>query len=156
VYPLVAYSLLSCSSPACGDAGCQNVTRAVARTGTSAAAGSGVLDRRSSASRAATTQVDLGIPLVLKRSAHVAARSIPTARAGSAPAATHTIFEARLSLVRDRGPDLAIYRKAWRVRDTGGPYAKNQFSLDFVRQLTCPAEATMPFQPGGTVQRCRR
>jgi transposase len=56
------------------------------------------------------------------------------------------------ALVRDRGPDLAIYCKGWRVRDTGGRYAKNQFSLDFARQLTCPAEAAMPFQPGRTAR----
>jgi hypothetical protein len=56
------------------------------------------------------------------------------------------------ALVRDRGPDLAIYCKAWRVRNTGGRYAKDQFSLDFAAgQLTCPAGVTMPFQPGKTV-----
>jgi transposase len=44
------------------------------------------------------------------------------------------------ALVRDRGPDLAIYCKAWRVRNTGGRYAKDQFTLDFAAgQLTCPA-----------------
>jgi hypothetical protein len=43
-------------------------------------------------------------------------------------------------LVRDRGPDLAIFCKAWRVRNTGGRYAKTDFALDFTtRQLTCPA-----------------
>jgi DDE family transposase/transposase-like protein DUF772 len=56
------------------------------------------------------------------------------------------------ALVRDRGPDLAIYCKAWRVRNTGGRYAKDQFTLDFAAgQLTCPAGASMPFQPGKTV-----
>jgi Transposase DDE domain len=55
-------------------------------------------------------------------------------------------------LVRDRGPDLAIYCKAWRVRNTGGRYAKSQFTLDFgAGQLTCPAGVSMPFQPGTTV-----
>ena len=34
-------------------------------------------------------------------------------------------------LVRDRGPDLAIYCKAWRVRNTTGRYAKDQFSIGF-------------------------
>ena len=44
------------------------------------------------------------------------------------------------ALVRDRGPDLAIFCKAWRVRNTGGRFAKDQFSLDFgAGQLTCPA-----------------
>ncbi len=44
------------------------------------------------------------------------------------------------ALVRDRGPDLAIFCKAWRVRNTGGRFAKDQFTLDFAAgQLTCPA-----------------
>ena len=57
------------------------------------------------------------------------------------------------ALVRDRGPDLAIFCKAWRVRNTGGRFAKDQFSLDFAAgQLTCPAGAAMPFEPGRTVR----
>jgi hypothetical protein len=56
------------------------------------------------------------------------------------------------ALVRDRGPDLAIFCKAWRVRNTAGRFAKGQFTLDFdAGQLTCPAGASMPFQPGKTV-----
>jgi DDE family transposase/transposase-like protein DUF772 len=56
-------------------------------------------------------------------------------------------------LVRDRGPDLAIYCKAWRVRSTGGRFAKDQFSIDFTAgQLTCPAGVAMPFAPGKTVR----
>ena len=56
------------------------------------------------------------------------------------------------ALVRDRGPDLAIFCKAWRVRNTGGRFAKDQFTLDFAAgQLTCPAGAAMPFEPGKTV-----
>jgi transposase len=40
-------------------------------------------------------------------------------------------------LVRDRGPGLAIDCKAWRVRNTGGRYAKDRFTLDFgTGQLT--------------------
>ena len=55
-------------------------------------------------------------------------------------------------LVRDRGPDLAIFCKAWRVRNTGGCYAKTGFALDFTaRQLRCPAGVTMAFEPGKTV-----
>jgi transposase len=55
-------------------------------------------------------------------------------------------------LVRDRGPDLAVLCKAWRVRNTGGRLAKDQFTLDFAAgQLTCPAGVSMPFQPGKTV-----
>jgi len=57
------------------------------------------------------------------------------------------------ALVRDRGPDRAIYCKAWRVRNTGGRYAKDQFTLDFAAgQLTCPAGVAMPFAPGRTVR----
>jgi Transposase DDE domain/Transposase domain (DUF772) len=55
-------------------------------------------------------------------------------------------------LVRDRGPDLAIYCKAWRVRNTTGRYPKTDFALNFTtRQLTCPAGVTMAFEPGTTV-----
>jgi transposase len=57
------------------------------------------------------------------------------------------------ALVRDRGPDLAIFCKAWRVRNTGGRFAKDQFSLDFdTGQLTCPAGVAMPFEPGKIVR----
>jgi hypothetical protein len=57
------------------------------------------------------------------------------------------------ALVRDRGPDLAVFCKAWRVRNTGGRFAKDQFSLDFAAgQLTCPAGVSMPFQAGRTVR----
>jgi len=56
-------------------------------------------------------------------------------------------------LVRDRGPELEIFCKAWRVRNTGGRFAKDQFTIDFTtRQLTCPAGASMPFEPGKTVR----
>ena len=55
-------------------------------------------------------------------------------------------------LARDRGPELAIFCKAWQVRNTGGRYAKDQFTLDFTTgRLTCPAGASMPFEPGKTV-----
>ena len=57
------------------------------------------------------------------------------------------------ALVRDRGPDLAVHCKAWRVRNTGGQFAKDQFTLDFgAGQVTCPAGVTMPFRPGKTVR----
>jgi Transposase DDE domain/Transposase domain (DUF772) len=56
-------------------------------------------------------------------------------------------------LVRDRDPDLAVFCKAWRVRNTGGRFAKDQFSIDFADgQLTCPAGVNMPFEPGKTVR----
>ena len=57
------------------------------------------------------------------------------------------------ALVRDRGPDLAIFCKAWRVRNAAGRFAKDQFTLDFAAgQLTCPAGAAMPFEPGRIVR----
>jgi hypothetical protein len=56
------------------------------------------------------------------------------------------------ALVRERGPDLAIFCKAWRVRNTAGHYPKNQFTIDFAtQQLTCPAGVSIGFQPGMTV-----
>ena len=57
------------------------------------------------------------------------------------------------ALVRDRGPDLAVFCKAWRVRNTGGRFAKDQFSIDFdTGQLTCPAGTSMPFEAGKIVR----
>ena len=57
------------------------------------------------------------------------------------------------ALVRDRGPDLVIFCKAWRVRNASGRFAKDQFTLDFAAgQLTCPAGVSMPFEPGKTVR----
>jgi Transposase DDE domain/Transposase domain (DUF772) len=56
------------------------------------------------------------------------------------------------ALVRDRGPDLAIFCKAWRVRNTTGRFPKGQFTLGFgAGQLTCPAGVSTGFQPGKTV-----
>jgi hypothetical protein len=57
------------------------------------------------------------------------------------------------AMVRDRAPDLVIFCKAWRVRNTTGRFPKSQFTLDFgAGQLTCPAGVRMPFQPGKTVR----
>jgi hypothetical protein len=54
-------------------------------------------------------------------------------------------------LVRERPPDLAIYCKAWPVRN-GDRFPKTAFSLDWQRQvLRCPNEVLMPFAPGGVV-----
>jgi hypothetical protein len=56
------------------------------------------------------------------------------------------------SLVRDRDPDLAIFCKAFPVRN-GPRFAKPAFTLDFDQGLlTCPNNITMPFVPGGKVQ----
>jgi transposase len=74
-------------------------------------------------------------------------------------AAGHTLAELHIDraylssdLVRDRAPGLTIYCKAWRVRNTGGRFAKDQFTIDFsTRQLSCPAGISMPFRPGKTI-----
>ncbi|MGH3277490.1 MAG: transposase [Streptosporangiaceae bacterium] len=56
-------------------------------------------------------------------------------------------------LVRDRAPDLEIFCKAWRVRNAGGRFAKDQFSINFAtRRLTCAAGVAIPFQPGKTIR----
>lgn len=57
------------------------------------------------------------------------------------------------TMVRERGPELRIYCKAWRVRNTTGHYTKAAFAIDFdTGQLTCPAGVSMPFEPGKTVR----
>jgi transposase len=56
------------------------------------------------------------------------------------------------SLVRDRDPDLAVFCKAFPIRNGPG-FAKPAFMLDFDHGLlTCPNSVTMPFTPGGKVQ----
>lgn len=55
------------------------------------------------------------------------------------------------SLVRDRGPDVQIYCKAWPVRN-GERFPKTAFQLDWAQQrMRCPNGVTIPFQPGGVV-----
>jgi hypothetical protein len=56
------------------------------------------------------------------------------------------------SLVQDRDPNLAVFCKAFPVRN-GPRFAKPAFYLDFDQGLlTCPNNRTMPFVPGGKVQ----
>jgi transposase len=56
------------------------------------------------------------------------------------------------SLVRDRPDDLAVFCKAFPVRN-GPRFAKPAFTLDFDHGLlTCPNSVTVAFTPGGTVQ----
>jgi Transposase DDE domain len=56
------------------------------------------------------------------------------------------------TMVRERGQDLAIYCKAWRVHNAG-PFTKADFRIDFdTRQLTCPNQVVMAFEPGRSVQ----
>jgi transposase len=55
-------------------------------------------------------------------------------------------------LVRDRPPDLAVYCKAWPVRNADR-FPKTAFALDWdTGMLTCPAGQALPFEPGGVVQ----
>lgn len=99
------------------------------------------------------------VPAVGITAANVPEASVTDAITADLDAAGRTLAELHIdraylssALVRDRGDDLAIYCKAWRVRNTGGRYAKTDFTLDFpAGQLTCPAGVTMPFQPGKTV-----
>ena len=53
--------------------------------------------------------------------------------------------------VRERPATLAIYCKAWPVRN-GSRFPKTAFTLDWDRQtLRCPRQVERPFMPGGTV-----
>jgi Transposase DDE domain len=53
--------------------------------------------------------------------------------------------------VRERPATLAIYCKAWPVRN-GTHFPKTAFALDWTRQrIRCPAAVELPFTPGGTV-----
>jgi len=55
-------------------------------------------------------------------------------------------------MVRERGEDLAVYCKAWRVHNAGR-FTKTDFRVDFDSgQLTCPNDVVMPFTPGRSVQ----
>jgi hypothetical protein len=54
------------------------------------------------------------------------------------------------ALVRDRGPHLAVFCKAWRVRNTGGRFAKDQFTLDFTDPVR---HARRPGQVQGAAHR---
>jgi transposase len=57
------------------------------------------------------------------------------------------------TLVRDRGDELTIFCKAWRVANTTGRYTKAEFRIDFAReQLTCPNNVTIPLRVGKTVR----
>jgi len=55
------------------------------------------------------------------------------------------------TMVRERGQDLAVYCKAWRVGNAGR-FTKADFRIDFDHgQLTCPNEVVMGFEPGRSV-----
>jgi transposase len=55
-------------------------------------------------------------------------------------------------LVRERPPDLAIYCKAWPVRN-GDRFPKTAFALDWARgTIRCPNGVLRPFAPGGVVR----
>jgi DDE family transposase/transposase-like protein DUF772 len=54
-------------------------------------------------------------------------------------------------LVRERSEDLALYCKAWPVRN-GDRFPKTAFTLDFERgTMRCPNAVTIPFQVGNVV-----
>jgi transposase len=56
------------------------------------------------------------------------------------------------ALVRERPADLAIFCKAWPVRN-GDRFPKTAFALDWEqRTIRCPNGALLPFVPGGTVR----
>jgi transposase len=57
--------------------------------------------------------------------------------------------------VRERPASLAIYCKAWPVRNAGR-FPKTAFTLDWQRRtIQCPNHVRLPFEPGGTLQqRC--
>jgi len=53
--------------------------------------------------------------------------------------------------VRERPATLAIYCKAWSIRN-GSHFAKTACTLDWAKQrIHCPAQVELPFTPGGTV-----
>lgn len=53
--------------------------------------------------------------------------------------------------VRERSPELAIYCKAWPVRNRHG-FPKTAFALDWEQQtITCPHQIVIPFRLGQTV-----
>jgi hypothetical protein len=54
--------------------------------------------------------------------------------------------------VRERSPELALYCKAWPVRNRHG-FAKTAFALDWEQQtITCPHHLVIPFRLGQTVR----
>jgi len=56
------------------------------------------------------------------------------------------------TLVRERPADLALFCKAWPVRN-GDRFPKTAFALDWDgRTIRCPNGALLPFVPGGTVR----
>jgi hypothetical protein len=56
------------------------------------------------------------------------------------------------ALVRERPAGLAIFCKAWPVRN-GDRFPKTAFALDWEqRTIRCPNGASLPFEPGGTVR----
>ena len=56
------------------------------------------------------------------------------------------------TLVRDRPAELAIYCKAWPVRN-GDRYPKTAFTLDWeAGTMRCPNRVSIPFHPGATVR----
>src|SRR5690606_14213052 len=56
------------------------------------------------------------------------------------------------TLVRERPADLALFCKAWPVRN-GDRFHKTAFALDWdARTIRCPSGAVLPFETGGAVR----
>jgi transposase len=99
------------------------------------------------------------VPAVGVTAANVAEAEVATQITADLDAQHATLGELHIdraylasSLVRDRDADLAIFCKAFPVRN-GPRFAKPAFTLDFDQHLvTCPNSVTMPFTPGDKVQ----
>jgi len=109
--------------------------------------------------RHALCDLDLGVV----RAVGLTAANVPEARAVDAVVADLAPQRVRLgelhvdrgylssALVRDRPPELAVYCKAWPVRN-GDRFPKTAFVLDWdAGTLRCPAGAVQSFAVGGTV-----
>jgi hypothetical protein len=109
--------------------------------------------------RHALRDLDLGVV----RTVGLTAANVPEASAADALVADLAPQGVRLgelhidrgylasALVRDRPDDLAVYCKAWPVRN-GDRFPKTAFALDWdAGTIRCPAGRTMPFAVGGTV-----
>lgn len=100
----------------------------------------------------------------LVRAVGVTPANVPEAKATDAIAGDLAAQEVELTelhidraylsseLVRERPEHLAVYCKAWAVRNAGR-YPKTAFELNWERKLLrCPAGVSMPFEVGGVVR----
>jgi hypothetical protein len=109
--------------------------------------------------RHALRDLDLGVV----RTVALTAANVPEAAAADALVADLAPQGGRLAelhidrgylssaVVRDRPPELAVFCKAWPVRN-GDRFPKTAFALDWdAGTIRCPAGAVQPFAVGGTV-----